>query len=93
VVYLPTDGTVLSGNTVTVKVEATDDTGIQQIELWRRYTYGVTTYSSRLATSTNSPLSYKWDIRDLTSRTYTLEARAMDMVGYRTITRITVTKP
>ena len=93
----PPDGTVLSGSTVTVQVEATDDTAIQQIELWRSYTEqtatGWRTVSSRLATSAKSPLSYKWDIRDLTSRTYTLEARAMDSVGYMTITRITVNKP
>jgi subtilisin len=93
----PSDGAVLSGNTVTVTVEASDDTEIQQIELWRTYTEqtatGWRTVSTRMATSTKSPMSYKWDIRNLTSRTYTLEARAMDAVGYRTITRITVIKP
>ena len=93
----PSDGTLLSGNTVTVQVAAADDTGIQQIELWRSYTeqtaIGWRTVSSRLATSTKSPLSYKWDIRSLTSRTYTLEARAMDSIGYLTVTKITVVKP
>ena len=82
---------------MTVQVAAADDTGIQQIELWRSYTeqtaIGWRTVSSRLATSTKSPLSYKWDIRSLTSRTYTLEARAMDSIGYLTVTKITVVKP
>ena len=93
----PSNGTLLSGNTVTVEVAAADDTGIQQIELWRSYTEqtatGWRTVSSRLATSTKSPLSYRWDIRSLPSRTYTLEARAIDSVGYQTIARITVVKP
>lgn len=93
----PSDGATLSGNSVTVSVEATDDTNVEQIELWRSYTEttatGSRTVSSRLATSTKSPLSYKWDVRGLPSRKYTLEGRAVDSVGYVTVTRITVTKP
>jgi len=93
----PQDGLVISTNAVTVKAEAADETQLALIELrliWQIRS-GSTTYTYRkvLASSDQSPLTYKWDTRTLQSNTYTLEARAFDALGHIATHSITVTKP
>ncbi len=89
----PPDGAVLSGNIMTVEVDATDASSLAAIELYLVWTSGGWTYSQLLATSDRSPLVFKWHISGLSSGTYRLKARAIAVVGTATTTTITVTKP
>src|SRR5262249_47493057 len=93
----PADGLVITTNTVSVQVEAADETQLALIELrliWKVIQGNTTwTYTQLLASSDRSPLSYRWQTRTLKSNTYTLEARAFDTFGHMTTTRITLTVP
>jgi subtilisin family serine protease len=87
----PSDGYVITTNTVTVNVQAADETQLAMIELrliWKVVQGNVTyTYSQSLATSDKSPLTYKWNTGDnwrgFKPGTYTLEARAFDAIRPR----------
>jgi subtilisin family serine protease len=89
----PSDGTVLNANMVTVEVDATDASPLYAIELYLMWTSGGSTYSQLLATSDRSPLLFKWRVSSLASGTYTLRARATDVLSNAAEARITVTKP
>jgi subtilisin family serine protease len=93
----PADGYVITTNTVTVKVEAADETQLALVELRLQWTVvqgnQTTTFTQLLASSDHSPISYNWHTRTLKSNSYTLEARAFDAFGHVTTTRITVTVP
>jgi subtilisin len=93
----PADGDVITTNTVTVKVEAADETQLALIELrliWKVVQGNTTwTYTQLLASSNSSSLNYNWHTRTLKSNTYTLQARAFDAIGHVTTTSITVTVP
>src|SRR5262249_1712499 len=56
----PADGYVIDQRFVTVTAQAADDYALDRIELRLKWTDGFWLYSSLLATSTNSPLSYRW---------------------------------
>jgi len=87
----PSDGFVITTNTVTVKVEAADDLKLETIDL--RVFWGDSTIWTRLATTNRSPLAYKWRTDQFAPNTYTLEARALDAAGNEAFTRIIVIKP
>jgi len=89
----PSDGLVIATNTVTVTVEATDDVDLSLIELRVVETQGSWQISTLVASSTRSPLTYKWRTSGLASGTYTLDARALDAAGHTGSARVTVTKP
>jgi len=83
----PPDGYVITVNTVTVEVDASDDQALSVVEL--------RIAGSLVATSDHSPLTYKWQVSNwkLPSGTYTLSARAIDQAGHTASASITVTKP
>jgi len=97
----PADGYVITTNTVTVNVEAADETQLAQISLrliWQEIDGNlIYTFKQLLATSDRSPLTYKLSTgnnwRGLKSGTYTLEAQALDGIGHVTTASVTVTKP
>jgi subtilisin len=95
----PLDGLVITTSTVTVQVEAVDETQLALINLrliWKVIQGNTTwTFKQVLATSDRSPLSYKLRTgsNGLKSGTYTLEAQAMDAFGHVATTRVTVIKP
>jgi len=87
------DGLVIATNTVTVTVEATDDVDLSLIELRVVETQGSWQISTLVASSTRSPLTYKWRTSGLASGSYTLDARALDAAGHATSAQVTVSKP
>ena len=87
----PPDGFVITTNTVTVKVEATDDLKLETIDL--RVFWGDSTVWTHLASTNRSPLTYKWRTDQFPPNTYTLEARALDAAGNEAFARMIVTKP
>lgn len=89
----PADGLVVTTNTVLVTIEAADDEQLLAIELRLIWTSGTWTFTKVLATSAGSPLTYKWQTRNLSTGTYTLEAQAIDAAGHTALARVTVTKP
>jgi subtilisin len=92
-IVAPSDGSLITTNAVTVTVQASDDHALDRIELRLLWTDGYWLYSTLLATSTSSSLNYRWSTSKISSRTYTLEARAFDAIGHMTSTQITVIKP
>jgi hypothetical protein len=89
----PSGGLVITTNTVTVTVAATEDVELSLIELRVVETQGSWQISTLVASSTRSPLTYKWRTSGLASGTYTLDARALDAAGHAASARVTVTKP
>jgi subtilisin len=87
----PSDGFVITTNTVTVKVEAADDLKLETIDL--RVFWGDSTIWTHLATTNRSPLTYKWRTDQFAPNTYTLEARGLDAAGNEAFARIIVIKP
>ena len=81
----PADGYVVDQQTVTVKVEAVDDEALGVIELWLG--------GGLVASSSTSPLTYKWQTKWFVSGPYTFYARAIDAAGNATTAQVTVTKP
>jgi len=89
----PADGSVISGNATTVQVNAADDQAIGTIEL-RIWEYIAPWWVGQLvASSSSSPLTYKWQIGKWASGSYRLDARVLDAAGHAASTQITVTKP
>ena len=82
---------MITTNTVTVKVEATDDLKLETIDL--RVFWGDSTVWTHLASTNRSPLTYKWRTDRFPPNTYTLEARALDAAGNEAFARMIVTKP
>jgi subtilisin len=89
----PSDGYVIDQRSVTVTVEAADDHGLYAIELRVIETQGGWTFSTLVATSNRSPLTYRWRTDRLPHGTYGLDARAIDAAGHAVSTRITLTNP
>jgi subtilisin len=89
----PSDGSPITTSAVTVTVEATDDQALSVIELRIVETQGAWTISTLVASSTRSPLTYRWRTDRIPSGTYWLDARAIDTAGHAVSTQIMVTKP
>ncbi|QRN92812.1 S8 family serine peptidase [Archangium violaceum] len=69
----PVEGSTVA-NSVTVQMEASDDFGVQRVELYNG--------STLLTTDTQAPYVWTWSTRTLPNGPYTLTARAYDVAGH-----------
>lgn len=78
----PENGATVSGS-VEIDIEATDDTGIILVRLYR---------TNILAGQTQiQPYKFTWDTGGFVDGEYQLTAEAVDLVGNRAVSEITVT--
>ncbi|MBN0040375.1 PHB depolymerase family esterase [Cellulosimicrobium cellulans] len=78
----PTAGSTVTG-TVRVGVAASDDRGVDRVEL--------SVDGAALATLRTAPYAYDWDTTALAAGTHVLAARAVDAAGNATTAQVTVT--
>lgn len=79
----PANGAKVSGTT-TIKVTASDNVGVTQLNL--------AIDGKTVASATSGTLSYRWNTRRVASGSHTLTATAKDAAGNTTSTTISVTK-
>lgn len=68
----PENGATISG-AITVKVQATDNTAISKVELYKN--------GALFATDTEAPYEFYWDTTSDPNSAYTLQAKAYDQAG------------
>jgi thermitase len=82
----PSASSALTGSSVSIKVAAADDAGTASLQLT------LSIDGKTVLTGTGGSLSYKWNLRRVTSGLHTLEAVARDAAGNVSRTTIQVTK-
>lgn len=78
----PENGATVSGS-VAINIEATDDTGIILVRLYRN--------NVLVGQTQQIPYSFTWDTSGFTDGNYQLAAEAVDLVQNRAVAEITVT--
>ncbi len=78
----PANGATVSG-TLQIEIEATDDTGILVVRLFRNNVFAAETQLS--------PYRFTWDTGGFVDGEYILAAQSTDLVGNQAVAEITVT--
>ena len=78
----PTDNATVSG-TVNITADASDNTGVREVEFYVN--------STKLGTDASSPYSYQWDTKTATNGTVSVIAKAYDTAGNSNTDNVTVT--
>lgn len=78
----PENGATVSG-AIEIEIEATDDTGILVVRLFRNNVFAAETQLS--------PYRFTWDTAGFTDGEYLLGAQSIDLVGNQALAEITVT--
>ncbi len=77
-IITPITGSVINSNSVNITVEASDDqSGVKNVELF----YKSKGQWEKLATLTESPYVYKWDVSGLDVKSITLDIHVTDNAG------------
>jgi hypothetical protein len=79
----PSEGDIVSGSTVSITVDASDDKGVSKVEF---YIDG-----SKIKEDSSSPYSYLWDTTSETDATYTIKAKVYDTMNQTASEQLSVT--